>query len=117
MGLVKVTAEIGAPAGEMRPVEFLVDTGSTYTVVSPELAQDLGLELPGTGTIWTAGNVRTQIPLGYGRIRLMGREEPAFLGVMDVPMPLLGAISLQMLRMKVDLATESLELTEPYPMP
>ena len=115
--MVKATAEIGSPTGEMRPVEFLVDIGSPYTVISPDLAQDLGLDLPGTGTVWTASNVRTEIPLSLGRIRLLGREQPTLIGAMDVPMPLLGAISLQLLRIKVNPVTESLELTEPYPMP
>ena len=115
--MIKVTAEIGPANGELTPVEFLVDTGSAYTVVSPELAQDIGMDLPGTATVQTAGNVHVQIPMGMGRIRLMGREAPALIGAMNVPMLQLGIISLQMLGLKVNPVTDSLELTEPYPMP
>lgn len=115
--MVTVTAEIGSAAGELMPVEFLVDTGVTHTVVSPEMAQDLGLDLPGIAEVLTAGNIRAQIPMGMGRIRLMGREAPALIGAMDVPMPRLGIISLRMLGMKFNPAAESLELTEPYPLP
>ena len=113
--MITVTAEIGSPTGELRPVEFLVDTGSTYTAISPELAQRLGLELSAALTIAAADNNSIQIPVGLGRIRLMGREGPAMLAATDTPTPQLGRISLQILGLKLNPPTETLECTIPYP--
>src|SRR3990170_2943733 len=49
MGLVWVTALIGRSREEAMPVEFLVDTGSFYSAISPELRSRLGLP-PGLPT-------------------------------------------------------------------
>ena len=113
--MIKVTAEIGSATGELTPVEFQVNTGSLYTLITPELAQELGLELSLTVPVNAADNNSVQIPVGLGRIRLMGREEPVMLGAMDVPMPQLGRMTLQILGLKVNPDTESLECTEHYP--
>ena len=117
MGIVKVTAEVSSPTGEFREVEFLADTGSLYTMVAPELAQELGVEFTTTTTAVTAGNVRSEVPLGFGRLRLMGRENTIIIGAMQVPMPLLGSTSMQALGLKVNPSDEIMELTTPFPPP
>lgn len=113
--MFNVTAEIGAVSGELTPVEFVVGGGSLYTLIPPAMAQRLGLELPVTTTLATADNGYVQVPLGLGRIRLMGREQLTMLGVMDVPTPRLGKMALHTLGLKADPATESLEYDIPYP--
>ena len=113
--MIKVTAEIGPPTGELTPVEFQVNTGSLYTIISPELVQELGLELSLTVPMNAADNNSVQIPVGLGRIRLMGREEPLMLAAMDGASPQLGRMTLQILGLKVNSDTESLECTEHYP--
>jgi len=45
MGLVKANALIGANREDLHEVEFLVDTGSLYTFLTPELASNLGIDL------------------------------------------------------------------------
>ena len=42
MGLVKANALIGANRENLQEVEFLVDTDSLYTFLTPELARTLG---------------------------------------------------------------------------
>ena len=115
MGLVKVTGELASADGEFKPVEFLVDTGSLYTLVSPEIARELGVELVGSTTLETAEGSHVEVAMGYARIRLMGREKPTLLGAMNVPMPLLGSGSLQSLGLKVNPVAEILEYDIPYP--
>lgn len=117
MDVVKVTAEVGSPSGPFKEVEFLADTGSLYTMVAPELAQELGVEFTTSTIAVTAGNVPSEVPLGFGRMRLMGRENTIIIGAMQVPMPLLGSTSMQALGLKVNPSDESMELTEPYPPP
>lgn len=97
------------------PVEFLVDTGSLYTLVDPDLAQRLGVEFAASTTLVTANNSRSEVPLGFGRIRVMGREEPIIVGAMTVPTPLLGSTALQALGLKVNPAQEIVEFASPYP--
>lgn len=113
--MIKVTAEIGPPAGELTPVEFQVNTNSLHTIITPELAQELGLELSSAVTIYGVDNNNVQIPVGLGRIRLMGRDGPVMLAAMDGASPQLGRMSLQILGLKVNPDTESLECTKHYP--
>jgi predicted aspartyl protease len=115
MGLVRVTGELGSATGELRRVEFLADTGSLYTLVNPELAEQLGVEFSTTTTLVTANNTRAEVPLGFARLRVMGREEPIIVGAMEVPMPLLGSISMQALGLKVNPVEETIEFAYPYP--
>ena len=103
--------------GAFRPVEFLADTGSLYTLVSPDLAQELGVEFAASTTLVTANNSRSEVPLGFGRVRVMGREEPIIVGAMEVPMPLLGSTALHALGLKVNPSEETVEFANPYPPP
>ena len=112
--MFNVIAEIGAVSGELTPVEFAVGGGSLYTLIPPEMAQELGLELPVTTTLATADNGYVQVPLGLGRIRLMGREQLTMLGVMDVPIPRLGKIALHTLGLKADPVNKRLEYSRPF---
>ena len=112
--MFNVTAEIGAVSGELTPTEFVVGGRSFYTLIPPEMAQRLKLELPVTTTLATADNNYVQVPLGLGRIRLMGREQLVELGVMDVPMPRLGRMALHTLGIKADPVNERLEYSRPY---
>ena len=117
MGIVKVVGELASAAGAFSPVEFLADTGSLYTLVGLDLAQELGLEFAASTTLVMANNARMEVPLGFGRVRVMGREEPVIVGAMEVPMPLLGSTALQALGLKVNPAEEIVEFASPYPPP
>ena len=115
MGIVKVAGELASATGGFQPVEFLADTGSLYTLVSPLLAQELGVEFAASTTLVTANNSKSDVPLGFGRVRVMGREEPIIVGAMEVPMPLLGSTAMQALGLKVNPAEETVEFASPYP--
>lgn len=113
--MIKVTAEIGPTTGELTPVEFQVNTNSLHTIITPELAQGLGLELSSAVTVYRADNNNVQIPVAFGRIRLMGRDGPVLAGAIDGATPQLGRMSLHILGLKVNPDTESLECTSDYP--
>ena len=109
MGLVKVTGEIGGNREELIRVEFLVDTGSLFSMISPALAAELGIELPVTANVVTADSARLEVPVGIACLRLQDREGGIMVGTMEVPMPLLGATGLQTLGLKVNPVAETIE--------
>lgn len=118
MGLVSVRAELGRSieAG-LEEIQFLVDTGSFYTAVTPEIRQRLGLP-PG---------IPIQVILADGRIvdseltvallRIDGREAGIPVEVVDVPEPLLGVSALEAVGMKVNPVTRELEAVTPFTRP
>ncbi len=114
MGLVKVTAKIGMGEDSLRDVEFLVDAGSFYSFVTPEMGEDLGISFPVTSRVVTADNRTVEVGVGIGYLRLDDREGGIIVAEMDVPMPLLGASAMEALGLKVDPVTEKLEHSLPF---
>ncbi|MBQ11561.1 MAG: Retroviral aspartyl protease [Planctomyces sp.] len=114
MGLVTATAEIGLSAESLVEVEFLVDTGSLYTFLPPELASSLGLSFPVRSSVVLADRRTIEVPVGVAFLRWEDREGGVIVATMDVPMPLLGAIALEKLGLKVDPVLEILEHTRPF---
>ena len=114
MGLVKVKADIGLGQGDLQEVEFLVDTGSLYTFLSPELAAKLGITFPVTSIIVIADSSVADAPVGVADLRLMDREGGILVASMGVPMPLLGASALEALGLKVNPVDETLEYSRPF---
>ena len=114
MGMVHVAGELGAEPARLMPIRFLVDTGAMYSFVRPEMAEELGVEFTASTTIVTADGTRSQVPLGFAYMKVMDRESTIILGAMNVPEPLLGATSLQILGLKVDPVNETLEHSRPY---
>jgi predicted aspartyl protease len=107
-------ALIGANRDDLHEVEFLVDTGSLYTFLTPELASALGIDLPLISTVILADQRTKQVPVGVAYLSLAGREGGIILAVMNVPMPLLGATALEILGLKVNPVEETLESTRPF---
>ena len=114
MGLVTTTAEIGLEADSLTEVEFLVDTGSLYTFLPPDLASTLVLSFPVHSTVVLADRRTMEVPVGVAFLRLADREGGVMVATMDVPMPLLGVIALEVLGLKVDPVSETLEHTRPF---
>ena len=114
MGLVKVTAEIGLQEDALQQVEFLVDTGSFYSFVPPELGEALGISFPVTSRVVLADSRTVEVGVGIGYLRLGDREGGIILAAMEVPMPLLGASALEVLGLKVDPVGEVLEHSRPF---
>ena len=114
MGIVKVVGELGLQPEELTEVEFMVDTGSLYTFVGPDLADRLGLDFPISSEIVLADNTHKQIPLGVAYLRLQDREGGILVGALDVPMPLLGVTALEILGFKVNPIAQSIEYDRPF---
>ncbi len=114
MGLVKVKTYIGLVQDSLREVEFLVDTGSFYTFLSPGLADDLGITFPVTSKVVLADSRTAEAPVGVAYLRLMDREGGVLVASMNVPMPLLGASALEALGLKVNPVDETLEHSVPF---
>lgn len=101
MGLVTVRAKISAR--RKASVDFLVDTGATYTVIPPELAKKIGAE---------PSSERFHVTLADGRARrleaclvgveLAGRKGPTTALILPGAEPLLGAETLEALGLRVD---------------
>ena len=116
MGLVKVIAGLGPRQEELTEVEFLVDTGSLYTVISPALAAELGIGFGDVTTrIVTADGALRDMPVTVAYMRLEDREAGILVGGLGVPIPSLGATSLQALGLKVNLVKETVEQDRPFP--
>ena len=117
MGLVIVEGEIGPGQGRTAVVEFMVDTGSLYTVVGPELGAQLGLEFPIPNTLVMADGTSVNAPLGLAFLRIGDREGGTIVAEMQCIKPLLGAIAMQALGLKVNPKDEVLEFDGRYPPP
>ena len=122
MGLVKVKAHIGLGQESLREVEFLVDTGSFYTFLPLELASDLGITFPVSSEVVLADSRRAIALVGVAYLRLMNREGGILVASMpvlewsegNVPMPLLGVSTLEVLGLKVNPVDETLEYSRPF---
>jgi clan AA aspartic protease len=114
MGYVKIRANVSDPARtRTKDVEFLVDTGASYMVVSNAIAEELNLKpLEETKvTLADKGEVVARYALVY--VRLLGREAPVTALVFDSPMLLLGTFTLQVLGLEVDPSTE-VRISRPF---
>jgi len=114
LGTTTVNALIGPDQDHLQEVEFLVDTGSLYTFVTPALAARLDIQPTVATTLRTAGNRTVQTMIAAGCMRLMGREGGILVAVMNVPIPLLGVISLEVLGLKVNHVDQVLEYARPF---
>ena len=114
MGLVKAKGRIGLKESNLQEVEFLVDTGSFYTFLTPGLAATLGISFPVTSKVIMADSRTVEVQVGVALLRIGDREGGVIVASMDVPMPLLGASALEALGLKVDPVAETLEYSRPF---
>lgn len=117
MGIVRVNAEIGPNQDRMSPVRFMADTGSFYTIVSPELAAQVGLHFTLPHTVVMADGSRVNGALGLAWLRVGDREGGTVVVTMEVIEPLLGAVSMQALGLTVNMQDEVIEFNGRYPPP
>jgi clan AA aspartic protease len=114
MGYVRVKGLIGGAQEQAQEVEFLTDTGAFYTLLPAALAQMVGMTLTHKTGVITADKREVTIGVGAAYLRLSDREAVVLVGVMDVPMPLLGVSALEALGFKVDPVAGTLEPTRPF---
>ncbi|MEX0682807.1 MAG: aspartyl protease family protein [Dehalococcoidia bacterium] len=114
MRVVKVKAEIGATNEKLTELEFMVDTGAFYSILSPETCDEIGLNLPLRESVVTADSRSLTIELGVAHLKLNGREGGILVGKMNVPLPLLGVSALESLGFKVNPVDGTLEPILPF---
>ncbi len=110
MGVFSVELEVGsAGREEFVAVQALVDTGAIYTMLPEDLLDGLGVERLDTDIFELADDSLVEYPIGGAVVRLMGRVRPVPV-VLARPgnTPLLGATTLEILRLIVDPVEERL---------
>jgi len=97
-----------------RSIRALVDTGSAYIVLGPEVVSQLGLhETPYEVELTLADRRRVKTKLYLAQVEVKDRRGPAFVAGVDVPTPLLGIYALETLGLKPNPATGEVEVIGP----
>ena len=115
--MLRVSGEIGKGSEDLVSAEFTLDKGSLYSLISPSLAESLGIRFHASATASNSEGKETEIPLGLAYIRLLGREGAIGVGCADVSTPRLGSSALQALGMEYDADRDDIRLTGHYPPP
>jgi len=111
---VRVKAYIGLRQDSLQEIEFLVDTGSRYTVIPPRLARDLGIASTVPTRAVVADNRVVEMGTAMAYLKLMDRDGAVPVGILGVPVPLLGVTALEILGLKVDPIKGILEHDWPF---
>lgn len=120
MGIFRTTIEIAplsAPNQRARLDDVMVDTGSEYNWIPAQVLLDLGIAPARIERFETADGRVLEREVGYAFVYAGGREAPTivvFAGAGD--MVLLGAIGLEGLNLRVDLARKQLVPAGPVPV-
>ena len=94
---------------------MLVDTGSTYLMISPKLASQLGaIKLPGRIPTSFADGAREELEWTGLIVELEDRRGGAIAVVRECEEPFLGVGALEALGLKVDPSTGKVEATRGY---
>ena len=110
MGVFSVPIEIGNPDGsQFERLDALVDTGATFTMIPASVLRELGLEAHERGAFELADGSLQQFDISETRIRVEGREISTVVVFGQESMtPLLGAYTLERMRLGVDPAGQRL---------
>jgi predicted aspartyl protease len=97
MGTFSVTVDVGDPGGtRFQPVEALVDTGATYTVLPGSVLRDLGVAPHRTSTFELADGSRHEWHMGLTWVRWQDKREMTLVVFGEDDMqPILGAVTLE----------------------
>jgi len=117
VGTVRVQGQIESDSGRSADQTFLVDTGSFYSAVSKDLRQlvDLPRGYPAQVRLADGRVIDTEVVLA--KIRIMDREGIVPVEIVEVPESLLGVSALEVLGLKVNPVTRTLEYERPYREP
>jgi predicted aspartyl protease len=101
MGTFRVQIEVGGVEhGRFEPVEVLVSTGATYTVLPRELLYELGVVPHSRAPFVMADGREIELDIGWVRVRIDGHQELSLVVFGDAA--LLGAFTLEALRLAPD---------------
>jgi len=82
--------------------------------VPPALAEQLGLRAFLNAPLVLADSREVTVGQGLAYLQLMGRNSGIPIGIMDVPVPLLGVSALEVLGLKVNPRAGTLEYDRPF---
>ena len=102
MGLFRVRGRLTGPTGRSEEVDLLVDTGTTFLVVSRSLADRLGFETRRHEPVLIAGGPRTSWPVAEVRVAIDGKDVTTPCFIAPEGPALLGAVALESLLLAVD---------------
>ncbi len=104
MGTFRAIVEVGDPTGSgWVPVQVLVDTGASHTVMPASVLQPLGVRPCSRGAFRLADGRRIEREMGQTWIRVDGAEVITQVVFGDEGVePLLGVVTLEELRLGVD---------------
>jgi clan AA aspartic protease len=115
MGYVRTRVLIGdASRRRVKEVTFLIDTGAFFPVIPLDLAEDLGIRPLAKTRLLIADIREVTVDISLAYFRVLDREGVFPVALMNPPEPLLGAVVLEGLGIKVDPATGRLEHSRPY---
>lgn len=101
MGTFRVRIEVGGPDRvRFEPVDVLVDTGATYTVLPRALLHELGVAPHTRAPFVVADGREVELEIGRAWIRIDGRQEHSL--VVFGESSLLGAVTLEEFRLAPD---------------
>ncbi|MCE4629286.1 MAG: retroviral-like aspartic protease family protein, partial [Desulfurococcales archaeon] len=113
LGFVYVDVTVHGTRGS-KIIRMLVDTGSTYIVLSPTIIRELGLhKTPYSVEVTLADKRRVKASLYLAEVEVRGRRGPALVAELETPTPLLGVYALETLGFKVNPRTGELEEISP----
>ncbi len=113
MGHVYVDAIIRGKRSER--VRFLVDSGASYSLIPPDLAERLGIETTRfRDTVRLATGRTVRLPTALGVVRIDDREASTIFWIGPCNEPLLGVETLEALGLGIDPSTGRLRPTRPY---
>jgi clan AA aspartic protease len=96
-------------------VRMLVDTGATHSLISPQLADRLGVvRIPQKETVTLANGEKIETDMGAVRVRIGDRAAWSFTLIADCDENLLGVETLETLGLAVDPSEGCLKPTRGY---
>jgi len=114
MGHVLSNITIRGEKGERALTDILVDTGATYTVLSPQVVEQVGAVKASFTTDVELGDGRkVKAAIYYASASIDGREGPAIILSFEGAREVIGGQTLEALGLKLDPATGKLEATRP----
>ncbi|HUP58953.1 MAG TPA: retroviral-like aspartic protease family protein [Thermoanaerobaculia bacterium] len=98
MGITYIDGDVSGPAGESRPVRFLVDSGATYSLLTEHDWKAIGLQPKRKQSFTLADGTRLERHISECLLRLPQGEchTPVILGERN-DQPLLGVVTLKIL--------------------
>lgn len=113
MGLVYQRLKLSAVNQE--ELTMMVDTGATYSLISPALADRLGVvRFPGRIPVTLADGRRLDADMGMVRVEIGDRAGATAAVIAECPEPLLGVEALEVLGLAVDPTSGTVKPTRPY---